>query len=38
MSKLFEVVKGMDVIVIINKTDLEQQIDLDQGERVSKRA
>jgi tRNA modification GTPase len=29
-KNLFEVVKGMDVIVIVNKTDLPQQIDMDQ--------
>jgi len=28
--KLFEAVKGMDVIVIVNKTDLEQRINLDK--------
>ncbi|WP_066249135.1 tRNA uridine-5-carboxymethylaminomethyl(34) synthesis GTPase MnmE [Neobacillus drentensis] len=35
-EQLFEVVKGMDVIVIINKTDLEQQIDLDQVSELAK--
>ena len=29
-ENLFEAVKGMDVIVIVNKTDLPQQIDLDE--------
>ncbi|MDR6120831.1 tRNA modification GTPase [Bacillus sp. SLBN-46] len=29
-ENLFEVVKGMDVIVIINKTDLPQEIDMDR--------
>ncbi|MGG3561549.1 tRNA uridine-5-carboxymethylaminomethyl(34) synthesis GTPase MnmE [Neobacillus rhizosphaerae] len=29
-ENLFEVVKGMDVIVIINKTDLPQQIDMER--------
>ncbi|MFN2745015.1 MULTISPECIES: tRNA uridine-5-carboxymethylaminomethyl(34) synthesis GTPase MnmE [Bacillus] len=28
--KLFEATKGMDLIVIVNKTDLEQQLDLDR--------
>ena len=27
--QLFEVVKGMDIIIIVNKTDLEKRIDLD---------
>ncbi|WML24331.1 tRNA uridine-5-carboxymethylaminomethyl(34) synthesis GTPase MnmE [Neobacillus sp. OS1-33] len=35
-EQLFEVVKGMDVIVIINKTDLEQQIDLDKVRELAK--
>jgi tRNA modification GTPase len=29
-EKLFEVVKGMDVIVIVNKTDLEQKIEFER--------
>ena len=29
-EKLFEAVKGMDVIVIVNKTDLPQKIDMDE--------
>lgn len=29
-EKLFEVVKGMDVIVIVNKTDLEQKIEFEK--------
>ncbi|MCY8435473.1 tRNA uridine-5-carboxymethylaminomethyl(34) synthesis GTPase MnmE [Bacillus haynesii] len=28
--KLFEATKGMDIIVIVNKTDLEQKLDLDR--------
>ncbi|MGO4901154.1 tRNA uridine-5-carboxymethylaminomethyl(34) synthesis GTPase MnmE [Bacillus sp. GM2] len=28
--KLFEATKGMDIIVIVNKTDLEQRLDLDR--------
>jgi tRNA modification GTPase len=34
-EKLFEVVKGMDVIVIVNKTDLKQQINLEQVKRLA---
>jgi len=33
---LFEVVKGMDVIVIVNKTDLPQQIDMEQVRELAK--
>ncbi len=29
-EKLFEAVQGLDYIVIVNKTDLEQQLDLDK--------
>ena len=29
-STLFEATKGMDIIVIVNKTDLEQKLDLDR--------
>ncbi len=35
-ENLFEVVKGMDVIVIVNKTDLPQQIDIDRVKELSK--
>ncbi|WP_342433753.1 tRNA uridine-5-carboxymethylaminomethyl(34) synthesis GTPase MnmE [Neobacillus sp. FSL H8-0543] len=34
-EKLFEVVKGMDVIVIVNKTDLQQQINLEQVKKLA---
>jgi tRNA modification GTPase len=34
-ENLFEVVKGMDVIVIINKTDLPQQIDMDRVNQLA---
>jgi tRNA modification GTPase len=34
-KNLFEVVKGMDVIVIVNKTDLPRQIDMDQVNRLA---
>ncbi|WP_413304923.1 tRNA uridine-5-carboxymethylaminomethyl(34) synthesis GTPase MnmE [Bacillus sp. 1P10SD] len=34
-ENLFEVVKGMDVIVIINKTDLPQQIDMERVAQLS---
>ena len=30
MKSLFEAVEGMDVIVIVNKTDLPQKIDLER--------
>ena len=33
---LFEVVKGMDVIVIVNKTDLPQQIDMERVSELAK--
>ena len=29
-EKLFEAVEGMDVIVIVNKTDLPQKIDMER--------
>jgi tRNA modification GTPase len=35
-EQLFEAVKGMDVIVIVNKTDLEQKIDLDKVRELAK--
>jgi tRNA modification GTPase len=35
-ENLFEVVKGMDVIVIVNKTDLPQQIDMDRVKVLAK--
>ncbi|MCM3239619.1 tRNA uridine-5-carboxymethylaminomethyl(34) synthesis GTPase MnmE [Heyndrickxia oleronia] len=35
-EQLFEAVKGMDVIVIINKTDLPQKIDMDKVKELSK--
>src|SRR4051812_32466842 len=35
-EKLFEVVKGMDVIVIVNKTDLEQKIEFDKVNELAK--
>ncbi|MEH7074465.1 tRNA uridine-5-carboxymethylaminomethyl(34) synthesis GTPase MnmE [Neobacillus drentensis] len=35
-EKLFEVVKGMDVIVIVNKTDLEQKINFNQVSELAK--
>ncbi|WP_223595385.1 tRNA uridine-5-carboxymethylaminomethyl(34) synthesis GTPase MnmE [Neobacillus bataviensis] len=35
-ENLFEAVKGMDVIVIVNKTDLPQQIDLERVEELAK--
>ncbi|KGP92683.1 tRNA modification GTPase [Pontibacillus chungwhensis BH030062] len=34
-KKLFEAVEGMDVIVIVNKTDLPQQIDMDELREVA---
>lgn len=34
-EKLFEVTKGMDVIVIVNKTDLKQVIDLDRVKELA---
>ncbi len=34
-ENLFEVVKGMDVIVIVNKTDLPQQIDLERVKELA---
>ncbi|MEG9298438.1 tRNA uridine-5-carboxymethylaminomethyl(34) synthesis GTPase MnmE [Mangrovibacillus sp. Mu-81] len=34
-EQLFEAVKGMDVIVIVNKTDLPQQIDLNKVRELS---
>ncbi|WP_342540485.1 tRNA uridine-5-carboxymethylaminomethyl(34) synthesis GTPase MnmE [Heyndrickxia sp. FSL K6-6286] len=34
-EQLFEAVKGMDVIVIINKTDLPQKIDMDKVKELS---
>ncbi|NYV66326.1 tRNA uridine-5-carboxymethylaminomethyl(34) synthesis GTPase MnmE [Bacillus sp. Gen3] len=34
-EQLFEAVKGMDVIVIINKTDLPQKIDMDKIKELS---
>lgn len=33
--QLFEAVKGMDVIVIVNKTDLEKRIDLDKVKELA---
>jgi tRNA modification GTPase len=35
-ENLFEAVKGMDVIVIVNKTDLTQQIDMDRVKELAK--
>ncbi|AZU64784.1 tRNA uridine-5-carboxymethylaminomethyl(34) synthesis GTPase MnmE [Neobacillus mesonae] len=35
-ENLFEAVKGMDTIVIVNKTDLPQQIDLDRVHELAK--
>ncbi|MBO0958407.1 tRNA uridine-5-carboxymethylaminomethyl(34) synthesis GTPase MnmE [Neobacillus sp. MM2021_6] len=35
-ESLFEVVKGMDVIVIVNKTDLTQQIDMERVRELAK--
>jgi tRNA modification GTPase len=35
-KNLFEVVKGMDVIVIVNKTDLPQQIDMELVNELAK--
>lgn len=35
-EKLFEAVAGMDVIVIINKTDLPQKIDLEKVKKLAK--
>ncbi|MGG3469137.1 tRNA uridine-5-carboxymethylaminomethyl(34) synthesis GTPase MnmE [Neobacillus pocheonensis] len=35
-ENLFEAVKGMDVIVIVNKTDLPQQIDLERVKELAK--
>ncbi|WP_226654113.1 tRNA uridine-5-carboxymethylaminomethyl(34) synthesis GTPase MnmE [Pseudalkalibacillus hwajinpoensis] len=34
-EKLFEAVKGMDVIVIINKTDLDEKLDLDRVKELA---
>jgi len=34
-ENLFEVVKGMDVIVIVNKTDLPQQIDMERVKELA---
>ncbi|MFI8687882.1 tRNA uridine-5-carboxymethylaminomethyl(34) synthesis GTPase MnmE [Rossellomorea sp. NPDC077527] len=34
-EQLFEAVKGMDVIVIVNKTDLPQKIDIDKVRKLS---
>ncbi|MEH7176257.1 tRNA uridine-5-carboxymethylaminomethyl(34) synthesis GTPase MnmE [Neobacillus vireti] len=34
-ENLFEAVKGMDVIVIVNKTDLEQHIDMDRVKELA---
>lgn len=34
-KKLFEAVKGMDVIVIVNKTDLEQKINLEEVQQFA---
>ncbi len=34
-EKLFEAVKGMDVIVIINKTDLDKKLDLDKVKELA---
>ena len=34
-EKLFEAVEGMDVIVIVNKTDLPQKIDMERVRRFS---
>ena len=34
-EKLFEAVKGMDVIVIINKTDLDKKLDLDRVKELA---
>ncbi|MFT0803178.1 tRNA uridine-5-carboxymethylaminomethyl(34) synthesis GTPase MnmE [Bacillus swezeyi] len=33
--KLFEATKGMDLIVIVNKTDLEQKLDLDRVQELA---
>lgn len=33
--KLFETIEGMDAIIVINKTDLEQRIDLDEVKKLS---
>jgi tRNA modification GTPase len=35
-ENLFEAVKGMDVIVIVNKTDLPQQIDMDRVHELAR--
>lgn len=35
-EQLFEAVQGMDVIVIINKTDLEQKIDMEKVKELAK--
>ncbi len=35
-EQLFEAVKGMDVIVIVNKTDLPQKIDIDKVTKLAK--
>jgi tRNA modification GTPase len=35
-ERLFEAASGMDVIVIVNKTDLEQKIDLDRVKQLAK--
>ena len=34
--KLFEAVEGMDVIVIVNKTDLEQKLDMEQVKQLAR--
>jgi len=36
-EQLFEAVQGMDVIVIINKTDLEQKIDMEKVKELAKK-
>ncbi|BCB06106.1 tRNA uridine-5-carboxymethylaminomethyl(34) synthesis GTPase MnmE [Bacillus sp. KH172YL63] len=36
-EQLFEAVKGMDVIVIVNKTDLPQKIDIDKVRKLAER-
>ncbi|MDG5473872.1 tRNA uridine-5-carboxymethylaminomethyl(34) synthesis GTPase MnmE [Jeotgalibacillus sp. ET6] len=33
--RLFEAVKGMDVIVIVNKTDLSQKVDMDEAAQLA---
>ena len=37
-ENLFEAVEGMDVIVIVNKTDLPQKIDLDRVQELGQRS